>query len=333
VLSVQHHESTMERAKPYKTSTMKIAFQKFRLTLTLIAVLLIPVVVCAQTNYFSTSTFYNKVRFNPSQAGLSKDVNFDVSFKTPLDNSQTGLAKEFAFSADMPISETAGVGMVFQNQSGGLLKQTLFNFCYAYGIKFKENLNLRFGIGAGFKNIRADESSSSNTGIIGDLNDPALSAYNSIPPSFYSSLSFTLYTKNIELQLVAPNLTASLQNKNLQSLDYLMLQGGLSYQAAIGGGKLLNSDSYIKAFAGIMQYKQTGSIITGGLLLNTNGFLSASAQYNTSGVITAGVGIPVEKILLINVNYSIGGLYSKTIYGGGGVTEIHINYTLKKKQS
>lgn len=284
----------------------------------------------AQTNYFSTSVFNNKVRFNPSQAGLAKGYNFDASLKTPRDNSQSGLPTEFAFSADMPVSESAAVGVVFQNQTGGLLKQSTFNFCYAYGIQFKEDLNLRFGIGAGFKNVRTESSGNLGT-IVGDPNDPAISAYNSIPPSFYNVFSFTLYTHNLELQVVAPNLTAGLQNKNLQALDYLQLQGGLTYQRQIGGGRLLNEDSYIKLFAGMMKYKETGSIISGGVLLSANGFLSGNVQYNSSGVITAGIGIPIEKNYNIFINYSVGGLYSKAIYGGGGVAEIHFNCSFKKK--
>jgi hypothetical protein len=295
----------------------------------LVAFFTLPFTGITQTNYFSTSAFYNKVRFNPSQAGLSKDINFDATLKTARDNSQTGLPTEYSFSADMPITESAGIGFVLQSQTGGLLKQTLANFCYAFGIKFKEDLNLRMGIGAGFKTIRADATK--DYGIIGDPNDPALAAYNSIPPSFYSALSLTLTAKDLELQLVAPNLTAALQNKNLQMLDYLMFQAGLTYQQNIGGGNLLNDKSYLKGFAGMMQYKQTGSVFTGGLLLNASDFLSANVQYNTAKVITAGIGIPIENILLININYSIGGLYSKSIYGGGGIAEIHINYTIKKK--
>ena len=66
-------------------------------------------------------------------------------------------------------------------------------------------------------------------------------------------------------------------------------------------------------------------------MLSANDFLSANVQYNSSGVITAGIGIPIEKSYNIFVNYSIGGLYSKTIYGGGGVAEIHFNCSFKKK--
>jgi len=286
--------------------------------------------VNAQTNYFSTSVFNNKVRFNPSQAGMAKGYNFDASVKTPRDNSQAGLPTEFAFSADMPVSESAGVGVVFQSQSGGLLKQTVFNFCYAYGIQFKEDLRLRFGIAAGFKNIRA-ETAANLSNIIGDPNDPAISAYNSIPPSFYNAFSFTMYSRNLEVQVVAPNLTAALQNKNMQSLDYLQLQAGVSYQRQVGGGRLLSEDSYVKLFAGLLKYKESSSIITGGVMLNANGFLSGNLQYNTAGVITAGIGIPIEKTYNIFVNYSIGGLYSKAIYGGGGVAEVHFNCSFKKK--
>ena len=220
--------------------------------------------------------------------------------------------------------------MVLQGQTAGLLKQNTLNFCYAYGIRFNENLNLRFGLAAGFRNIRTQNSLNSGL-IVGNPNDPAISAYNSIPPSLYNAFSFTLYTKNIELQAVAPNLTASLQNKNLQTLDYPVLQTGLTYKHTVGGGKLLNENSYIKVFAGMMQYKQTGSTITGAVMLSANDLLSGMIQYNSSGVLTAGIGVEFEKKYRAFISYSTGGLYSKAIYGGGGIAEIHLNYSLNKK--
>jgi hypothetical protein len=284
----------------------------------------------AQTGVFTTSTFDNKIQFNPSQAGITNNVNLSMAFKTALDNSQSGLAKEFSFAADLPISESAGIGLVMYNRKGGILKQSLFNLCYSYGIKFKESLKLRFGIGAGFKNIRAENDGYEN--IIGDINDPTLSSYNSIPPSFYSSFSFTLQAKDLELQTVLPNLTAKLQNKNLATLDYPTMQFGLGYKKAIRMGSFFGKDSYIKAFAGMIQYNQTGTIINGGVLVSSTNALAVNLQYNTSGVLTAGLGIPIEKVIHINVNYSLGGLYSRTIYGGSGVTEINVNYSFKKKQ-
>lgn len=285
----------------------------------------------SQTGVFTTSTFDNKVQFNPSQAGITSDVNFRMAFKTALDNSQSGLAKEISFAADMPISESAGIGMVMYNRKGGILKQSLFNLCYSYGIKFKESLKLRLGIGAGFKNIRA-ENNGYEDNIIGDINDPTLSSYNSIPPSFYSIFSFTLQAKDLEIQTVMPNLTAKLQNKNLETIDYPTMQFGVGYKKSLHMGSLFGKDSYIKAFAGMIQYKQTGTIINGGVLISSTNALAVNLQYNTSGILTAGLGIPIEKVIHINVNYSLGGLYSKAIYGGSGVTEINVNYSFKKKQ-
>ena len=183
-------------------------------------VIAIPSLIFGQNSFLSTTSFDNKVLFNPSQAGISQNINMNMVFKTPMNNSQSGLANQFAFSADMPVGENAGIGLVLDNENAGILKQSLFNLCYAYGIKFKENLGLRFGIGAGFKNTRVDASALSGSGITGDPRDPTLLAYNSTPPSFYNSFSMTLTSKNLEFQTVLPNLTANLQNNNLKAIDY-----------------------------------------------------------------------------------------------------------------
>lgn len=284
-----------------------------------------------QLNVLTTSNFYNKIQFNPSQAGLSKDLNFNITFKSPLDNSIDGLTKEFAFTTDMPISENAGIGLSIYSQAGGKLKQSLINFSYSYDVRIKDNLNCRLGIGAGFKNIRAESILSGN--YVGDPNDPTIAAFNSIPPSAFTSFSFTLYTNKIELQTVLPNLTAGLQNKTLQTVDYVSLQAGLTYKMQLGDSKILGSGSEARFFGGIIQFKQSGTIITGGILLNRSNIVSGNLQYNTAGIITVGVGLPIKSLFQINYNYSIGGLYSKNIYGGSGASELHINYIIKKKKN
>lgn len=299
--------------------------------LCIVWLVMVSITVSGQTGYFTTGIFSSKMLFNPSQAGLKGTGDLHLILKTPMDNSQSGLAREMVFTGDIPVSESAGVGLVLQNQSAGLLKQTVFNFCYAYGVKVKENLNIRFGIGAGFKNVRAQTQNASLGNIIGDPDDPALTAYNSIPPSFYNVFSVSVTSKQLELQLVAPNLTASLQNKNLKSLDYVQLQGGVGYTKKMGGGNLLNDESSLRVFAGAIKYKESGMIMMGGAELNANGYLTGSLMYNNNGVLTGGLGVIIEKSIQVGINYSVGGLYSRAIYGGAGVAELHVGYLFKKK--
>jgi hypothetical protein len=262
---------------------------------------------------------------------MGEGLRLNGVFRSPMNNSQPGLAKEYAASADMPISETAGIGLILTRQNIGILNQTLFNFSYAYGMAFKSGMKLRFGIGAGFRNTRVVENSNAGGQIIGDPGDPTILAYNSVPPSFFSSFGLTLYTDKLEVQLVAPNLTAKMQNKTLQTLDYVMMQGGLGYKLSMGGGKLLGPGSYAKIFAGAIMYKETGMLIQGGFQVNANNLLSANFIYNTNGIMTVGVGVPIESTAQINLNYSVGGLYSNAIYGGSGLAEIHFVYRFKKR--
>jgi len=282
-----------------------------------------------QTSFFSSSVFYNKVVFNPSQAGLGEALRGDATFRSPMNNSQPGLPKDYAVTADMPVTETAGIGLVLSKQNVGILNQTLFNFCYSYGIKFKSG-NLRMGMGAGFKSSRVVDNAYSQ--IFGDPNDPTLLAYNSVPPSFFSSFGLTYYNENLEIQAVMPNLTASLQNKNLQTLDYVTTEAGLTYKKNMGSatGKL-GPGSYLKVYLGMIQYKQTGTTINVGFLLNASNTMFFNLIYNTASIITVGVGVPIEGNAQINLNYSVGGLYSNAIYGGSGVAEVHLSYKFKKK--
>ncbi len=303
---------------------------KTKMWMMLLLLLTVTVATYGQTNFFTSSIFYNKVVFNPSQAGLgSEGLRFNGVFRTPMNNSQPGLAKDYAATVDLPISATAGAGLVLTKQNVGLLNQTLFNFAYAYGMKFKSGMNLRTGFAAGFKSTRVQESN--NAQVTGDQNDPTLLAYNSAPPSFFSSFGITLYTDKLEVQAVMPNLTASLQSKTLQTIDYITTQAGLTYKLKVGGGKMLGPGSYAKVFAGVNMYKSSGTVINAGVLVNANNLMSVNLIYNTSSIITIGVGIPIENTAQINLNYSVGGLYASGIYGGAGVAEIHFSYVFKKK--
>lgn len=281
----------------------------------------------AQSSYFSASTFNNKILFNPSQAGIQDKIIVHGNVKSPIDNSQGGLAREYAFSADMPINELTGAGLVLRKQTSGLMETVLFNFNYSYALKFKNDAQLRMGLSGGFKNARL-----STTALIGDPSDPVVLGYNSHPPSLASSFGIVLKTKKIELQAAFPNLTVKIQNPNLKSLDYEIAQGELSYQFLSKKGNSTGNSSMSFAAGGIY-FKETGIIFFGGLQWQSNTVLSASAQYNTTGVITGGVGLNVQDNMRIDLLCSMGGLYSKKIYGGVGIAELHINYNFKKKKN
>jgi|GEM_PF-1510073 len=286
----------------------------------------------AQLSQYNSSIFFNKIQFNPSQAGILNHARVNLTVKTPLDNSQPGLSSEYNVTGDMPISETAAIGVTFQQQKSGILKSGHFGFAYAYGMKIKENLNLRLGIGAGLKNKRVTADINS-AGIIGDEGDPALFAYNNSTPVFNSKLSFSLYTKSFEIQGVLPDATSKIQrNTNESLLDQEAGQFAVAYTKEIKNGGFLPDNSVVKVHAGFLKYKQTGSIISAGLLFTANHFISASCVYNSQGIISAWLNIPLEDKLNISFYYSTGGVYSRSIYGGAGVAELHFSYSFKKSK-
>lgn len=285
----------------------------------------------AQANFFASSVFRNKVSFNPSQVGASGDWRAGLLFKTPINNSQPGLSKEYFISIDGPVSESAGVGLNLLKQNTGILSQTLFHLNYGYSMKVKEKLNLRLGFSGGFKTNRIMRDAFNSGALLGDLSDPALIAFNSAPPSFFSSFGLTLNSEKLELQAVLPNLSAKLQSKTVQ-LDYVMAQAGLTYKHNVSGNSFMGENGYVKVFGGVSMYKQTGTIIIGAVQVSAYDFLTLNAMYNTTSAITAGVGVDIAKNLQIDFNYSVGGLYSRTIYGGAGLSEVHLYYIFNKKE-
>jgi type IX secretion system PorP/SprF family membrane protein len=282
----------------------------------------------AQSNYFASTTFNNKLLFNPSQAGINNNISVNGNVKSPIDNSQGGLAREYAFSVDMPLNEIAGVGVVLRKQSAGLMETVLFNFNYSYALRFRKSAQLRIGISGGFKNARLSTSA-----LIGDPSDPVVLGYNSHPPSLASSFGIVYKSRKLEFQAVLPNLTAKIQNPNLKSLDYEIGQGALAYQFISGKSASSDKMSAIKLSVGGIYYKETGVVAIGGVEWQSSSALNASVQYNSTGIITGEVGLLVQDNMRINLLCSMGGLYSKKIYGGVGVAELHINYNFKKKKN
>ncbi len=281
--------------------------------------------VASQNQIFASGLFYQKNANNPSYAGLEKQWKINSVFKTPLINEQEGLSKEYLVSAYGNIAENAGAGITFTSQSIGLLRQNLLSLNYAYGFKLNNTSNLRLGFAAGFQN-RLLLNSTSN--IVGDINDPAVISYNSNPSSFFSSFGLTYFSNKLEIQAALPNLTSSLSNSNFKSVNFSIAQLGITYNILKASSEqrgLINS----KIFAGLNQFKETGSVFFGGLMFSKNNLFDASLIYNSTGIITTGFALPVEKIMLLNINYSFGGVYSKNIYGGGGTLEVCINYNFK----
>jgi type IX secretion system PorP/SprF family membrane protein len=276
----------------------------------------------AQMNYFSGSVFDNKLLSNPSQAGKTPYIIINAHVKSPIDNSQPGLAKEYALSADMPISDNAGTGFIILKQSAGLMEINLVSFNYSYGIHFGKSLQLRMGLTGGVKNAKI-----SIANIQGDQNDPVALEYNSHPPSFASSFGMSLYSSKIEFEAVLPNLTINIQNPNLKTIDYEIARGSLGVKFPIGS---LESKKSVNITGGIIYYNTTGMLIIGGVRWIAGKNLMFDALYNSTGIITGGIGINLNEKMKVNIHCSMGGLYSQTIYGGTGLAELRINYNIKK---
>lgn len=280
-----------------------------------------------QSDIFSNNLFNNRLFINPAFAGSSDRWKGDFLLRTPMNNSQKGLATSFMLTVDGPVRDNAAIGFNVSSTKAGLLSNSIASFNYAYAIKFKEDLNLRLGISAGFNSYRIDRGLLDNPNIIGDANDPLLANFNNIPPAFLGGFGASLKFKKMNFFASVPNINGFFQKGDAAN-EYIQLAGGAEYVFEEPG--FLPDGSQIQTSILAIQYKSQGTVITGGVQVSFGDLISSNAMYSSNGVISAGLGIPLERVSFF-INYSIGGLYSKNIYGGSGVTELMIRYNFKNR--
>ena len=277
-----------------------------------------------QSEIFSNNLFNNRLFINPAFAGSSDNWKGDFLLRTPMNNSQKGLATSFLLTLDGPIKENAAIGFNVSSTKAGLLTNTIASFNYGYAINFKEDVALRLGISAGFNSYRVDNGEG---GIIGEVADPLIANYNNVPPSFLAGFGASFKLRNINLYASLPNVNGLFQKENAVVNESIQLAGGAEY--VFENLVFLPNGSTLQASILALQYRSQGTVVQGGLQVSFANLISANGMYSTNGVISAGAGIPLNKISFY-INYSIGGIYSKNIYGGSGVTELMIRYNFKK---
>lgn len=102
--------------------------------------------------------------FNPALAGNTDFMNINGFFKSDMAgfkdyNGDQFKAQSFFLNADLPIEALAGgVGLVIENNSIGVFRETDFKLSYAYKMALGTDKLLSFGLQVGFMNTYLDYS-------------------------------------------------------------------------------------------------------------------------------------------------------------------------------
>lgn len=203
----------------------------------------------------------------------------------------TILTGEFNFGTNSALG-----GHIFSDKSGIVFRTTgLLN--YSYRIKFKNENELKLGIGLSVTSERLD---------IGMLDpgasiDPLIAANINGKPVYDGNFGMVFNAKQWSVWTSFFRLSENLSNKsNLGNADLLLMKGGLYYH--------MNKDRLdqfqLKPMAMISLYRDFSPVFDMGAQMIFNKYLNAMLLYQTIGNIRAGAGVTIAEICQANFFYN-----------------------------
>lgn len=291
----------------------------------------------SQGERFRNGLFYSELINNPSLPGVESNLNANLVFKSPMNNSTAGLQKDVSFEVNGPLGDGTSGGLFFIKQSAGILSKQYMLLNYATDIKISSNLNFKTGVSFGFRNISLDQEviSQSYSSFFGNASDPVILAYASKPPTFFTTLGLTFYTKSTDIQLVVPNLSNYFKSADSSAFEDKPIFVGLGYSIPFKKNRLLGDNSVLKIQLGysknLLSYQQQNTI-TAGATLSTSQGVSLEFFYYTTGSMNGGVGFEISEKYSVYINYLLGGSNSSIIYGNSGQALLGFRFKMPKNK-
>ena len=239
--------------------------------------------------------YFNEYLINPAMAGKEQVLKASVGYRQQL-SSFAGAPQNQFLAVDYGFDGKSGIGLKFNNDKAGLLRQTSAALTYAYHLPLNEVDRLSFGLSGTFTNDRLNEGS-----LIGDINDPDAMDVNQRKTYFDSDFGIAYRNKQLTIQAVFPNMIATLKNNRETEADYSTFFTAVSYQFETDLGLLEPKLTY----RGIKGFKNVLDVGTNFLFQsNTKNQFNLMGFYHSSKSATIGFG------MTFNSRYSFIGSYS-----------------------
>jgi type IX secretion system PorP/SprF family membrane protein len=239
--------------------------------------------------------YFNEYLINPAMAGKEQVLKASLGYRQQL-SSFAGAPQNQFLAVDYGFDEKSGIGLKFNNDKAGLLRQTSAALTYAYHLPLNEEDRLSFGLSGTFTNDRLNEGS-----LIGDINDPDAMDVNQRKTYFDSDFGIAYRNKQLNIQAVFPNMIATLKDNRATAADYSTFFTAVSYQFETDLGLLEPKLTY----RGIKGFKNVLDVGTNFLFQsNTKNQFNLMGFYHSSKSATIGFG------MTFNSRYSFIGSYS-----------------------
>jgi len=292
-----------------------------RIILSILAVIF-PLQMMGQMFPLSDHYVVNALAINPAFAGCQDALSLTVSYRDQWVGFRDA-PKSYVFSIHAPVyNDRVGLGLLVENNSIGIFKETSFFGNYAYRIELQEGkLALGLGFGVTINNIKWNEL------LAADPNDEQLmnNASSSVLPNF--SLGAYYYTKKYYVGFSMPLFLSSELDKNTGKYKIGNNFSGSNY--FFSGGYELGVGSQIKFQPSLLIKYHPGIPVQ----------IDYNAQINLKDRFWAGIGYRnkdmMAGILQCQLNYQIRMAYSYDYHFGtlgkylNGSHEIVLNYVFK----
>jgi type IX secretion system PorP/SprF family membrane protein len=164
-----------------------------------ILIVLFPIRVCGQLFPLSDHYAYNALSINPAFAGCHEALSTTISYR----NQWVGFKdspKSYMLSIHAPVyNDRVGLGLLIDNSSLGIFKETSFIANYAYRMELREGkLAMGLGFGVTLSNIAWNELNAADEGDLQLIYNPT----SAVLPAF--SLGTYYYTKKFYIGISLP---------------------------------------------------------------------------------------------------------------------------------
>jgi len=269
----------------------------------------------AQTDLLFSLHGMNQKVFNPAAMDDNGRVNLELMARQQWIGFPDAPAVQY-LSADMFMDEQPmGLKLSFLNQTAGKEITRQLSLAYAYQVRLLNELDLRFGLGAGFYQRQVLYSEL----IFDEGNEPLIKPDESIiKPDF--SFGLELYWNAFTLGLAAnhittPNRKATIFKIPLHNHFYLTHQLVLNEQS-----RLLSEMSWHQQ--GRINRMQLGAVIEAGIL-------EAGLAYRHQDALIIRAGIALSETIKLRYAYDLG--ISKIANYNSGTHEISLRFGFPKK--
>lgn len=184
----------------------------------------------AQLNPLTAQYYTNPYLINPAFAGVGGGFKVNAAYRKLWSNVD-GSPLIQNLTIDYGISRV-GLGLIVNNESAGLERQTRVVGSYAYHLPLDGNdQQLHFGVSMGFINQRLE-----NSDINGNPSDPMVGQYNDRKTYLDGDFGIAYTSKSLSIQGAIPNLKSVLKKDVIKLADVATFYTALSYKIGITEG-------------------------------------------------------------------------------------------------